>query len=355
MHRPVTLISRRATDWETRLRCSARLRRHSVRVKRAKRRQEPRQPRKRCIQLRRRTGAARPVEADCHYVGSRGLKLFANQQYNYFDPTTGLRLNPARGAVNARINDAAPNYNSIQNGGDTAVLARSVSSPQTTFMAKTWMTARRFRALRHPNSSTRQTSLRASGSRITATRYLTIAIFLGCIFVVARWLPLGPRRYERRSRYLTRRWTASGVTQLQSGSTAAGKSPDSTPMVSGNPFNDRPLIGNIKAPFTTGGIDGSYVGATRDVLRHRPIETADGSPGSSRPAQVHFLVPSGGAEITRRKSAATATRTPARRSGISPWKKASRFTNALRCCCGARRSLLMASQDPHVRMTASRP
>ena len=49
-----------------------------------------------------------------NYVGNRALKLYANQQYNYFNSDTGTRLNTTRGAVTARINDGISNYNSIQ-------------------------------------------------------------------------------------------------------------------------------------------------------------------------------------------------------------------------------------------------
>ena len=40
------------------------------------------------------------------YVGVRGEKLFANQQFNFFDSNTGDRLNPDRGVINTRGNYA---------------------------------------------------------------------------------------------------------------------------------------------------------------------------------------------------------------------------------------------------------
>ena len=49
-----------------------------------------------------------------NYVASRGRALYGNQQYNYFDPNTGNRLNPDRGAIDARANSAASQYDSIQ-------------------------------------------------------------------------------------------------------------------------------------------------------------------------------------------------------------------------------------------------
>ena len=51
------------------------------------------------------------------YVGSRGSKLFANQQYNYFNGVTGARLNATRGAINLRGNYADSNYNGLEVSG----------------------------------------------------------------------------------------------------------------------------------------------------------------------------------------------------------------------------------------------
>ena len=47
------------------------------------------------------------------YVGVRAEKLFANQQFNYFDPNTGDRLNPDRGAINTRGNYADSIYHGV--------------------------------------------------------------------------------------------------------------------------------------------------------------------------------------------------------------------------------------------------
>ncbi|MGD0942292.1 MAG: TonB-dependent receptor, partial [Terracidiphilus sp.] len=51
------------------------------------------------------------------YVGSRGVKLFANQQYNYEDFNTGERLDPSRGVIIARGNFADSRYNGLEVGG----------------------------------------------------------------------------------------------------------------------------------------------------------------------------------------------------------------------------------------------
>jgi outer membrane receptor protein involved in Fe transport len=48
------------------------------------------------------------------YVGTRGEHLFANQQYNPIDPTTGIRMNSTLGDVLVRDNAGDSNYHSAQ-------------------------------------------------------------------------------------------------------------------------------------------------------------------------------------------------------------------------------------------------
>lgn len=51
---------------------------------------------------------------DVAYVGSRGLKLFINEQLNPFVNFSATRLNPSRGSVTLRTNGGDSNYNSVQ-------------------------------------------------------------------------------------------------------------------------------------------------------------------------------------------------------------------------------------------------
>jgi hypothetical protein len=54
------------------------------------------------------------IFAAIRYVGARSNKLFSTQRYNYFSGTTGARLNPAYGAIDAIGNYGDSNYNSLQ-------------------------------------------------------------------------------------------------------------------------------------------------------------------------------------------------------------------------------------------------
>lgn len=51
---------------------------------------------------------------DVAYVGSRGVKLFINEQLNPFVNFSPTRLNPSRGSVTLRTNGGSSNYNSVQ-------------------------------------------------------------------------------------------------------------------------------------------------------------------------------------------------------------------------------------------------
>lgn len=51
---------------------------------------------------------------DVAYVGSRGLKLFINEQLNPFVNFSATRINPSRGSITLRTNGGDSNYNSLQ-------------------------------------------------------------------------------------------------------------------------------------------------------------------------------------------------------------------------------------------------
>ncbi len=51
---------------------------------------------------------------DVAYVGSRGQKLFINEQLNPFVNFSATRINPSRGSVTLRTNGGDSNYNSVQ-------------------------------------------------------------------------------------------------------------------------------------------------------------------------------------------------------------------------------------------------
>jgi hypothetical protein len=194
-----------------------------------------------------------------NYVGSRGVKLYANRQYNYFTPTDGTaatpRLNPARNVINARGNFASSDYNSLQ-----AELSRAFVHGITFRAAYTYSkdldnASEVFNTFNSPTSF--QADLSANGIRQEwgnsawdHRNYLVMSYV---------WAPKG---YSSGNTImngvfgaLTRHWTISGVERFQSG-------PYSTINVSGfdtngdgSTANDRPIISNSSAPLNTAAID----------------------------------------------------------------------------------------------------
>ncbi len=95
---------------------------------------------------------------------------------------------------------------------------------------------------------------------------------------------------------LTRHWTLSGIEQLQSGAYSTFTTTGFDQNGDGSSFNDRPVLGNVRAPLESAGIDGGLlpkgVGAKAGV--YYDVATAvngDGSLNVVTPDQVHWLIP----------------------------------------------------------------
>ena len=70
------------------------------------------------------------IKLTINYVASRSEKLFSNQQYNYYAPgTPGVRINPARGVIIARVNGADSEYQSAR------LSSRMTSGMDSSFVA----------------------------------------------------------------------------------------------------------------------------------------------------------------------------------------------------------------------------
>lgn len=239
------------------------------------------------------------VKLTLNYVGSRGRRLFANQHYNYFDANTGERINPNRGAIDGRGNTAASQYDSMQ-VEVTRQFARGL------FFRGAYTYGRNFddgsEVFALFASPTSYPANFAPGGRaqdwgpsaFDYRQYFTLSYV---------WSPAGWHAQNRTTDLLlsavTRNFSISGVTQLQSGPPNSFNIGGIDTNGDGSPFNDRPLLGNPKAPLNTAGIDGSYVGGNPGA--YYDMASANSAAGTLlpvTPSQVHWLVPSGGAEIT---------------------------------------------------------
>ena len=198
------------------------------------------------------------IKASVGYVGSKGLKLFSNRQYNYFNPGTGVRLNPDRGIINLRGNYAASQYDSLQ-----AEVSRSFTKGflvrGTYTYGKTLSDADEVFTLNGNTTSysadLSRTGLRQdwSNSGYDHRHYVSIAYV---------WSPIGLHADGALANAVlgavTRNWTISGITQFQSGSYSTfttGRDLNGD----GSTANDRPIQVNKSAPYSAVGVDGTYL------------------------------------------------------------------------------------------------
>jgi Carboxypeptidase regulatory-like domain/TonB-dependent Receptor Plug Domain len=235
-----------------------------------------------------------------NYVGSRGVKLYAGRQFNYFTPTNGTaataRLNPARGVIIARGNFATSNYNSLQ-----AELSRSFVKGITFRAAYTYgkdldNASEIFNTFNSP--TVYQADLSSNGMRQEwgnsawdHRNYIVLSYV---------WAPKG---YTASNAFtngvlgaFTRHWTISGVERFQSGPYSTINASGFDANGDGSTANDRPIIGNPSAPFNTAGIDASQLGGTQGTYYNLNVYN---NPATSKqkvlvdPTTVHFLVQRG--------------------------------------------------------------
>jgi outer membrane receptor protein involved in Fe transport len=235
-----------------------------------------------------------------NYVGSRGRKLYGNQQYNYFGPTAlngedpGSRLNPDRGAINARANTVSSQYDSIQTEVSKQFSHGLFFRGTYTFGKNLDNGSEVFALFNNPGTSY-SANLAPGGRRQDwGPSAFNFPSFFSLSYV---WAPAGLRASDHRmDAFLggaTRHWTISGLTQLQSGvpGTFAINGLDTN--LDGNPANDRPLVGNSHAPIDSAGIDGFWLGATPGVYYDLAQNNQTNAVVPVDPSQVHWLVPHG--------------------------------------------------------------
>jgi hypothetical protein len=237
-----------------------------------------------------------------NFVASRGVKLYAGRQFNYFTPTDGIaattRLNPARGAIIARGNFATSSYNSLQ-----AELSRAFTRGITFRAAYTYgkdldNASEIFNTFNSP--TVYQADLSSNGMRQEwgnsawdHRQYIVLSYV---------WAPKG---YTANGAFangvlgaLTRHWSISGVERFQSGPYSTINASGFDANGDGSTANDRPIIGNKSAPFNTAGIDASQLGGPQGTYYNLNIyNDATTTPLKQKvvvdPNTVHFLVQRG--------------------------------------------------------------
>ncbi|MDQ2839517.1 MAG: TonB-dependent receptor [Acidobacteriota bacterium] len=230
------------------------------------------------------------IKVVVNYVGATGKKLFVTEQLNPIQ--NGVRVNPDRGAITVRNNGGDSNYNSAQvevsrsfsrglqfrasyafskNLDDASEIFSTFSNPDTTYGANL------------TNQHQEYSNSSFDRRHVASFEYI--------------YSPVGFHSRDKGANVLlgviTRNFLVSGTTQFSSG-------PYSSIQISGldtngdlNAFNDRPIVGNSKAPITSIGIDGSYLGETPGIYYDLAANNSMNANTVINPTSARYLIPNG--------------------------------------------------------------
>ncbi len=234
------------------------------------------------------------------YVGNRGEKLFANQQFNYFSGATGARLNPARGAIVLRGNYADSNYNGLEVTANHNFKHGLLINANYTF-SKDLDNGSEVFAITGSAPTSYGANLAPGGRRQDwgPSAYDHRQFFSVAYVYQIPGLHSSNHLTNLAENVLTRHWTISGVSQLQSGAYATYNTSGFDLNGDGSTTNDRPIVVNKSADLQSVGVDGSLLA---------PFYGSDAQPGvfydaynalgaavnslvAVQPSQEHFIVP----------------------------------------------------------------
>ena len=232
------------------------------------------------------------------YVGTRGERLFANDQFNPLDPNTGLRVVPTRGPMTIRDNSGDSIYHALDLKLD-----------------------RRFSHGLLLRTSYTYSKLIDDASEVfttTGTSSFPADLTLG-----HRFVDRGLSAFDRRHRivityiydipklkgdsgfakglgYITNGWQLAGTTSYQAG--APNTVSDGFDANGDGQSNDRPNIANPNAPITFWAIDSAQLGLPGGTLCDGPTainlgtckNTINGTPIAVNANNVHWIIPANG-------------------------------------------------------------
>jgi hypothetical protein len=232
------------------------------------------------------------ISLDIRYVGNNASNQFANQQYNYFSGLTGQRLNPARGAINARGNYAVSNYNSIQISAEHK-FRQGVLIRTNYVYGKDLSTGDEVFTVGSPTSYDANLAVGGRSQEYGNSVYDHRQFFSVAYVYSPKGFHSSNAIANGALGLLTRHWTVSGITQLQSGqyTTIAINGLDING--DGSSANDRAVISNLAAPKSAVGIDGAYIGGTPGTYYDLGQLNNPGNVVVGPASQFHYLVPVG--------------------------------------------------------------
>ncbi len=237
------------------------------------------------------------IKLAINYVGARGEKLFSNRQLNYFGGVGQTRLNPSRNAINIRDNRADSNYNSGQVEVSRS-FARGLFFRGSYALGKDLDDASEvFATFASPTSYSANLAgnglYQDYGHSVWDRQHVASFEYV--------YAPAGFHADNAIGNALlgafTRHFIISGTTQFASGPYSSFNLSGRDINGDGSSANDRPLLANQRAPLTTAGIDGYYIGGTTGVYYDLGAYNASSPTARVRnpvtAGQVHFLVPHG--------------------------------------------------------------
>jgi len=231
------------------------------------------------------------ITLTARYVGNQGRKLFANQQYN--SPINGFRPDADRGEIVLRGNYGRSNYNGLEVSGTHNFQHGLFVSTNYTYSKDLSTADDIFSGVGAPSSyginlAPGFRKLEYGNSAFDHRQFFSVAY---------AYSPQGLHSSNAFANSalgaLTRHWTISGVTQLQSGGYTSLNINGIDTNGDLNGANDRPLVSNRSLPLTSVGIDGSYFGGAAGTLYDlSQVNTNPPNvpPATVTPAQVHFIV-----------------------------------------------------------------
>jgi hypothetical protein len=230
------------------------------------------------------------MKGTLNYIGTRDEKLYSNRQLNYF--LNGARINPSRGVINTRDNRGDSEYNSLQLQIERKFRHGLYFNFAYTYAKLLDDSSDVFALFNSPTSY----SANLAGNALHQDWGNSAYDRRNVVALTYSYTPAGLHASNTGADMFlsafTRHFTVSGTTQLYSGLYTTFNVSGLDMNGDGSAANDRPVVSNSAAPFTSVGIDGSYVGGTTGVYYDLAANNATNAVTQVQPGNVHFLIPS---------------------------------------------------------------
>lgn len=229
---------------------------------------------------------------DAAYVGSRGIRLFANDELN--PGVNGIRVNPARGPITLRDNAGDSIYHGLDLKIDRRFKKGLLLRAAYTYSKLIDSVSEIFSFASPANNATSfpQNELVNSGGRAAERGLSTFDRRHRAVFSYVWDIPgvnNSSNALFSTLGYVTRGWQIAGTSSFQTGAPAN--------ITSGfdqngdlRATNDRPSLSNASAPLTSWAVDGKFVGGTPGTLYDGQAFESNGALNPVAANSVHFVV-----------------------------------------------------------------